>query len=67
MYQCPVSNMASTDSLMIGMSDEPGETIDGYFSATIREHLFAFGDDQGFDLPALNVQRGRDHGIAGAC
>ena len=36
------------------------------FSDTIREHLFSGGSGKaGLDLPALNIQRSRDHGIPG--
>ena len=48
--------------MMTGFSQEPAESIDSYFVDTLRNHLFA---SPGFDLPALNIQRGRDHGIPG--
>ena len=48
------------------MSDVGGEKVDSFFSDTVREHLFSDGNmTQGMDLPALNIQRGRDHGLPG--
>ena len=60
--------MSGIDSLMVGMTVEASENYDSYFSQTIREHLFGGGNGApGLDLPALNIQRGRDHGVRGEC
>ena len=67
-YMGPLAStgISSIDSLMTGMSDVPAESFDSYFSRTIRENLFSEGNmTQGMDLPALNIQRGRDHGVPG--
>lgn len=48
-----------------GMTDQTSETYDNFFSRQISNHLFRpFGAAFGVDLVALNIQRGRDHGIA---
>ena len=67
-YRGPLAStgISSIDSLMTGMSDEGSENFDSFFSDTIREHLFSDGNmTQGMDLIALNIQRGREHGIPG--
>ena len=34
-----------------------------HFEEAIRDHLFEDAQGHGFDLSALNLQRGRDHGL----
>ena len=67
LYEPRFNYMSAIDACMTGFSDTEGEAIDGYFSDTLREHLFADGggDNAGLDLPALNIQRARDHGVPG--
>ena len=52
-------------NLAMGMLHQPSEPVDAAISSAVREHLFqrpnaSFGND----LASLNIQRGRDHGIA---
>nr|XP_022303075.1 thyroid peroxidase-like [Crassostrea virginica] len=45
------------------LMNTPAKRVDRNFEEAIRERLFKTGD-KGLDLPALNIQRGRDHGLA---
>ncbi len=51
------------DELLTGMTLTPAERSDDNFVQDITNHLF--DGDQGMDLVALNIQRGRDHGLRG--
>ena len=52
---------------MVGFMNSPSETLDTFFANTLRNHLFNGGNNApGMDLIALNMQRGRDHGIPGS-
>ena len=53
------------DEIMRGLYNTPIEELDQFITKEITNHLF---EDKkvphsGIDLPALNVQRARDHGI----
>lgn len=53
------------DALINGMTTQAMQRMDNLFTQEIQNHLFrppnsTFG---GLDLVALNIQRGRDHGI----
>ena len=52
--------------LTMGMMNQRQNAMDSSFVEDIRNHLFEqTGDKGGLDLVALNIQRGRDHGIPG--
>ena len=68
LYRCPLEgiDVPGIDALMMGMSQTPAEKMDNQFADSIREKLFREEKgQQGMDLMALNIQRGRDHGMAG--
>lgn len=67
-FFCPYSiyNMSTggIDSILRGLLMTPPQTVDLQVANTVTSHLFADPPSSpGFDLFALNVQRGRDHGI----
>ena len=70
LYRSPIGNriINGVDSVMLGMADRASNTFDTSFARAIRESLFSENPskEQGLDLPALNIQRARDHGVAGA-
>eukprot|EP00057_Strongylocentrotus_purpuratus_P008822 XP_011663296.1 PREDICTED: ovoperoxidase [Strongylocentrotus purpuratus] len=52
------------DSIIRGMLVQPVAKVDGYIVRGLTAHLFADKPGGlGLDLGALNVQRGRDHGL----
>lgn len=54
------------DDLIRGLTTQHGDKWDSSFSNDIVNHLFeAKSNSGGLDLVALNIQRGRDHGLPG--
>jgi len=54
------------DGLIRGMTDERTKAADSDFVDDIRNHLFETSPGSGgLDLVAINIQRGRDHGLPG--
>jgi peroxidase len=65
--ECQISyrNAAVANSLVILVSQE-GDLWDNSFTPAVQDHLFESGNGGGgLDLVALNIQRGRDHGLPG--
>ena len=52
------------DSILRGLASKPAQTIDTRIVDDVRNFLFGAPGAGGFDLAALNIQRGRDHGLA---
>lgn len=51
------------DTLLRGLNHQQAETIDTKLVSAIRNMLFGPPGAGGMDLAALNIQRGRDHGL----
>lgn len=54
------------DAVLRGLISQASQNRDPFVSSDIKNHLYRPSDSPyGLDLPAFNIQRGRDHGIAG--
>lgn len=52
------------DQYISGLMNQVSQGMDGSMSQEVTNHLFQDSDKHwGLDLAALNMQRGRDHGI----
>jgi len=52
------------DSLLLGLASQQAQEIDSNVVDDVRNFLFGNPGQGGFDLASLNIQRGRDHGLA---
>ncbi|MCC6906993.1 MAG: hypothetical protein IT430_03545 [Phycisphaerales bacterium] len=52
------------EPLLRGLVVRPAQTLDPYIIDPVRNMLFGPPGAGGFDLVSLNMQRGRDHGVA---
>ncbi len=51
------------EPLLRGLARQRAQQVDPYVVDDVRNFLFGPPGAGGFDLPSLNIQRGRDHGI----
>lgn len=58
-----ITDPTLVESLMGGLAHHQAEKLDHMINDDIRNFLFGQAFGEGFDLGALNIQRGRDHGI----
>ncbi len=52
------------DSILKYLASDPSREIDNQINDDVRNFLFGAPGEGGFDLASLNIQRGRDHGLA---
>ncbi len=51
--------------ILRGLASQPCQNLDVLIIDDVRNFLFGQPGNGGFDLASLNIQRGRDHGLAG--
>ena len=60
----PIHNIGAVDRILLGMCSQPAMRRDEYVVEEVTNHLFETSSRPfGMDLMAINIQRGRDHGI----
>jgi peroxidase len=55
----------NSDSFLRGLLNEPAAKYDSSFVDVLQNRLFESNSTEGLDLAAININRGRDHGIPG--
>ena len=62
----PLFPPGNIDRILMGLGTQGCQKFDNLFSKQVSNHLFQSKTEKfGMDLVALNIQRGRDHGLPG--
>ncbi|XP_050395946.1 peroxidase-like protein 3 isoform X2 [Patella vulgata] len=62
LFNNPQYVFTSLDSIVANLLSSPAQMRDRFVTREVLDHLFE-RNGIGFDLPAFNIQRGRDHGL----
>lgn len=60
-----ITKEGGIDPILRGLAAQPAQELDNRLVDGVRNFLFGPPGAGGFDLASLNIQRGRDHGLAG--
>jgi len=63
-FNLPVYAANGIDPIMRGLVTQRAQELDEWLVDDVRNFLFGAPGSGGFDLASLNIQRGRDHGLA---
>jgi hypothetical protein len=58
-----ITEEGGIDPFLRGLASQVSQKVDNYIIDDVRNFLFGPPGSGGFDLAALNIQRGRDHGL----
>jgi len=58
-----IINNGGIEPILRGLGSQVAQKIDIFIVDAVRNFLFGEPGQGGFDLPSLNIQRGRDHGL----
>lgn len=59
-----ITKEGGIEPILRGLATQPAQELDNLIVDEVRNFLFGAPGAGGFDLASLNIQRGRDHGIA---
>ena len=60
-----ITKTGGIEPYLRGLAKQIPQEIDAYIIDAMRNFLIGGNQPRGFDLAALNIQRGRDHGLPG--